>query len=473
MNKYKSLASNTIIFAIGNLGSRLITFFLVPFYTNVLTTAEYGIADLVTTCANIIVPIFSLVIQDAVLRFGLSKEYDQKSVFKNAIIILCIGAIASLCIVPALDYYEPLKEWKIYLYVTALSIMASNILFSYARAKEMNMLYAVGGMVNTLVLATTNVLFLAVFHIGVKGYLLANIIGQIVAVILLFVFTKAYKDILTSKYDKLLMREMIVFSAPLIINNLSWWILNSSDRLMVEHFCSAADLGLYTAASKIPALLSIITTIFSQAWTVSAIKDYDSEKDKKFYESIYRLLSFVMFLGCSALILIIKPFMHVYVGTDFFESWRMVPFLLVGAVFFSFSSFFGAIYGALKKNFKVALTTFVAAIINVLINFWLLPEIGVVAAAISTAIGYLVIGIYRMLDSQKMFRFSIDYLRFAINSIIIVLQTAFVFFDFNIYVVSVCAILLILIVNRKDIKEFIKTINAFVKEHFGGKKTDI
>lgn len=450
-NKYKALAGNTIIFAIGSFGSKLISFFLVPLYTNILTTAEYGISDLVTTCANLIVPIFSLTIQDAVLRFGLSKAYGRESVIKNAWVVFLLGALASLSIIPALQLYEPLKEWRYYLYAISLVTMASNIMFAYARAKEKSRLYALGGVINTVVLALANILFLLVFRMGVQGYLLANILGRAAAVLFLFFFTKAYEDIKGEKTDKLLMREMIAYAAPLIINSISWWILNSSDRIMVKYYCSASSLGLYTAASKVPALLSIVVTIFSQAWTVSAIKDYDSEKDKTFYANIFRIFCFVMFVGGAIVILITKAFMKIYVGDSFFETWNLVPLLVVGAVYYAFSSFFGAIYGALKKNIRVGLTTLVAAIINIGINFWLLPKIGVLAAAVSTAMGYFVIGVYQMLDSQRLFRFQINYIKYGINSVILIAQAVLVSLNIHIYLVSAAALGTMLIVNSKDI----------------------
>ena len=147
---------------------------------------------------------------------------------------------------------------------------------------------------------------------------------------------------------------MIKYSAPLIANNLSWWILSSSDKVMIEFFIKD-DLGLYTAASKIPALLSIVTTIFASAWTISSIKEYDDdgEKDKSFYSNVFKFFSLLMFSVALAILLVLKPFMSIYVGKEFFESWVFVPFLILGTVFYSFGSFFGAIFGALKRMYRV------------------------------------------------------------------------------------------------------------------------
>lgn len=94
-DKFKKLASNTMIFAIGSIGSKFITFLLVPIYTNTLTTAEYGTTEIVVTAINLLIPFLSLSIQDAVLRFGLAPDVEAKKVIKNAVFIVGIGSIIS------------------------------------------------------------------------------------------------------------------------------------------------------------------------------------------------------------------------------------------------------------------------------------------------------------------------------------------------------------------------------------------
>ena len=140
--KYKSLVSNVLIFAIGSFGSRLISFFLVPLYTNVLSAEQYGLADLVTTVANLAVPIFSVVIQDAVLRFGLSEKYSSGVICKNSFVVLLIGSLLSLGIVPLINLYPSLAEWRWYVYATLVVNMFSNVIYAYARSVEKNKIYS-------------------------------------------------------------------------------------------------------------------------------------------------------------------------------------------------------------------------------------------------------------------------------------------------------------------------------------------
>ena len=463
-SKYKKLVSNTAIFALGSLGSRLISFFLVPLYTNVLSRDQYGIADLIITSANMIVPIISLVIQDSVLRFILSKQANKNEVVKCSFIVMAFGIIVGLAITPLLGLYPAFTEWKYYLSIICISNMIYNVMLAYTKAIEKNKLYSIVSIINTIVLCVCNILFLTVLKFEISGYLISNIVAHFVSIVLLILFTGVLKGVFSAKYNKELMKQMLKYSIPLIANNISWWILNSSDRMMVEYYCSAAQLGLYTAAAKIPALLSVITTIFSQAWSVSAIKEYDGQKDKSFFTNVFKAFSLIMFLACSIVVMISKPFMSVYVSNEFFESWQFVPLLVVGAVYYSFSSFFGSIYGALKKNISVGYTTVIAALINIFINLFFLKRIGVFAAVISTAISYFAVGIYRMLHSRKFFSFKIDFLKFVFNSIIICVQAIFVSLDMYIYLVSIVSIVLLILVNLRDIKQSIQIVKTIISK---------
>lgn len=468
--KYKELSGNTIIFAIGTFGAKVIMFFMVPLYTNILTASEYGTADLIQTISSLFVPIFSIMIQDAVLRFGLSENINKRSVLKNALFINLIGMLIAIILVPILTYYKPVEDWTVYLYCILITNMLSNVLFSYVKAINKNKLFSLCGILSTFILAGLNVIFLLFFKLGIKGYLLSIIISQLFSCLFLAININLYKDLKNISINRCLMKEMILYSLPLIANNLSWWILNSSDKLMVEHYCGSSDLGLYTAASKIPALISIINTIFLQAWTISSIKDYEKEKDKKFFKNIFRFYSLAMMITTSFILLIIKNLMNVYVGVDYRASWRYVPLLLFGTVFYGFSLFFGTIYSAAKKNMNIAISTAAAALINIFINLILLGRIGVIAATISTAISYFAVGVYRMIDSRRFLRFDINLNFFIVNTILLLCQTIVITLDFHNVLCSVITIFLLIIINYNFILDLCHLFIANIKKYINVKR---
>jgi hypothetical protein len=113
--KFKALIKDTIFFAIGSIGSKLILFFLVPLYTNFLSTSEYGVADLIFTVSQLLIPIFSVVIYSAVLRFGLTEGQSKEDCLLCGYIVLIIGSIICIISTPFMSLYQSIAAWKWYL----------------------------------------------------------------------------------------------------------------------------------------------------------------------------------------------------------------------------------------------------------------------------------------------------------------------------------------------------------------------
>lgn len=450
--KYSRLLKDTLIFAIGGFGSKLILFFLVPLYTNYLTQAEYGISDLVFTFSQLLIPIFSLTIYNAVLRFGLAKNEQKENVLIAGFIIFGIGSALCLAITPIFSLYAPLSEWKWYLttYVT-LSILNSMIL-NYIKVLGKNKLYAAISIIQTLVLAVSNIALLIGLKVGIRGYLLSNIISCLVAVLIGFFASNIIGGLRRGKVDFKVIKRMVAFSAPIIFNDLSWWLIHSTDKVMIQYMVSNADLGIYTVATKIPALINVIILIFSQAWGVSSILENESTNDPKFYSNIFRVYSFLAFGATIFLTLIIKDFMRIYVGSDFTGSWQYVPLLLASASFSAISSFYGSLYGAFKRNLSSMVTTIIAAVVNIVLNYFFIKLYNIWGAVIGTVAAYVVIAILRMIDTRKFVKFKIGLLEFCLNGAIVLAQTILIAFGFNIYIVSSCAIVLFLVANIRSIK---------------------
>ncbi len=454
--KYKSLIKDMFVFAVGGIGSKLILFFLVPLYTNFLSTEEYGIADLVFTVAQLIVPIVSIVIFDAVLRFALAKDERKEDVLLSGYIVFGVGACLTICVTPLLRLYPLLSEWKWYLCLYVILTILSNIELNYIKAKEKNALYSTISIIQTLVMALGNVVLLVVLRWGIQGYLLANIAGMVVSGAGIFIFGKLWEDMRVAKFSFPLLKKMIKYSMPLILNNISWWIIHSSDKIMIELMIGASMLGIYTVATKLPSLVNVFIGIFSQAWGVSSTKEIEGEADKKFYSKVLNMYSFVVFSAAICIIAIIKPFMRIYVGVDFLDAWNLVPLLLVSAVFSAISSYFGSMYGALKKPVNVTVTTLIAAGINIIVNFLLIPKMGVLGAVIGTVAAYVMIAFLRMFDILRYIKLKIAWDKLIINSIIILTQAILVSLDIYGYIISVASICVFIAVNFSTIKQMIK-----------------
>ena len=459
-SKYKTLLKDTFIFGLGNLGTKLILFLLVPLYTNYMSEAEYGTADLVFTIAQLMTPFISVVIFDAVIRFALSKNEKKEDVILVGITVLGLSAVLGLLITPIVGLYKAVAEWKWYLYFYVIFNIAGSIEFCYLKAKGRNKTYAFLSIVQTGLMAGLNVYFLVCRAMSIQGYLLAYIISNVIVDVCLFFAASIASDLRKARFDANLFKRMVLYSAPLILNNVSWWVIHSSDKVMVEAMVSTVALGIYTAAAKIPALINVIVSIFQQAWGISAVREYETSNDKGYYSTVFRYLFLLISGACIFFVSIMKIFMNYYVGKAFTDAWHYVPLLLVSAVFAGVAGYFGSMYGALKKSVNNMLSTMIAAVVNIIVNWLLIPYIGIWGAVIGTLIAYTAIAFVRLFDVKRYVTIDVNWDTFLLTIFVLVLQAVFVSLDIHIYLVSIMAVFAYMVINFRDLKVLLKTIKT-------------
>ena len=178
MNPYKSLMANTVLFGISTFGARFLTFLLTPFYTRILSSAEYGVTDLLLQTGNLIIPIASVGIANGVIRYGLERSTDKNSVFTTGLLTASAGFVVLLLLSPLLDRVAFLSGyvWLILLYVLAANV--HSVCNQFARSIGHVRLFALDGILRTALTILFNILLLAVFPMGVTGYVLANVLAD-------------------------------------------------------------------------------------------------------------------------------------------------------------------------------------------------------------------------------------------------------------------------------------------------------
>lgn len=452
------------MFGLGSIGSKLILFFLVPLYTNYMTQAEYGTADLVFTVSQIIIPILSVTIFDAVVRFGLVKTNNPEDVLLNAFAVLGAGVFVLLLITPLFSFYNAISEWKWYLCGYSALNMGVYVELNYLKVQDRNLIYSIASFAQALVLAIMNIILITKLRLGIKGYLLSNVIACTVTFVAVFFVGHIGVALRKAHFKKELLAEMLAYSAPLIINNISWWIIHSSDKIMLRAMVGAAALGIYTVAAKIPSIINVLISIFSQAWGLLAIREIEESDDTEFYTEIFVHYSTLIFIFAGLLISVSKPFMEIYVGRAFADAWQYVPLLLVSAAFSAISAFYGAMYGALKKSRNNMLTTLSAAVINVVLNFIFIQICGIWGAVIGTVAAYLAIAVIRACDMQRFIKINALWGRFAINILLLVVQALSVSFNFIPIPISAMTITGIIVLNFKSLCYAAACIKAMLQQ---------
>lgn len=461
--KIKNLVIDIIIFGIGTIGSKIILFLLVPLYTIAFTEAEYGIADLIYTLGQFIVPVISLAIYSALLRYGMSKDEKKEDVLLNAMLIWVIGSVGTLLLIPLFNLYTAISSWKWYLYLYIIVCFANNNATAYLKAKGENRKYALLAIAQAFILVICSFWFLIGMNWGINGYLLTLILSNALIAILGMLLGNVCGDLKKASFNKKLLHSMIVYSLPFVLNDISWGIIHSTDKIMLELMVGETLLGLYTTAAKIPSIINVITTIFAQAWTLSSTREYETDNDIGYYSKIYNIYSVIMFGACILITAFIKPFIRIYVSADFFEAWKYVPLLMVSAIFLGIASFLNALYGAMKKSKNMMVTSIFAAITNIIINFIFIPKCGVLGAIIGTLVSYILVAVLRMWDIHRNIPIKYYISKHIILSGIVLVQALLVGMDIYGELVSIVAVVIFVIYARKDIVNIVKFCCGLVK----------
>ena len=439
------LAKNTAIFAIGNVASRLISFFLVPLYTNILTTAEYGVVDLVNTLCTVLAPILILNINEAVMRFALDKGANYKKIMSTGLTVFVGAILFGILVIPASSLFSEVAPYSTYIYFYTVTLAGSQLFLCYLRGKENIAFYSVGSVLQTMTIALFNILFLAVLHKGIKGYFLAYIISNIITILFAFIAGNVREVIRDYKFDIKLTKAMAAYSVVLIPNTFMWWIINSSDRVMVTSIIGVAANGIYAVSYKLPSLVSTMTGIFNQAWSYSAIREDGAEDENEYNNMVFnRLISIVMLLSI-ALLTIVKPFLRLYVGMDYYSAWEYTPFLIIGSAYLTLATFMATSYTVHKDSFGYLFSATFGTVLNIVLNFLLIPIIHVYGAAFATCISYIAVFAFRLIHTKKYIKYNIKNKEFIGGSVFLILSSISLFLD-NYFGVIIQSIILLLAV---------------------------
>lgn len=215
MNKYKKLFGNTLVFAVGSFGTKLLGFLLVALYTRVMSEGEYSTVDLIYQTVNILVPLVTFSMSDAVIRFGMDNEYDHRKVYTCANLCVLFGMTVFMLFTPLVSKINTIGDYSFLLYIYCYFSCFRQIASQYVRARGYVKLFAADGIFSVLTQVICNLVLLLGFKLGVTGYILSIVISDGLSLCMLTLIAGLNKSLDTSFISPKLIREMLKFSAPL------------------------------------------------------------------------------------------------------------------------------------------------------------------------------------------------------------------------------------------------------------------
>lgn len=415
MDKNISLIKNTAILSVGKICTQCVNYFMLPLYTAVLSQAEFGTADLIISYVSLLTPLVGLQFDQGIFRFIIDDRDDEKKqykvfssvIFTNLLQIFVFEFVAIvLALLVKIEYIN-------YILVTIpISILGSSIL-QFLRGKGQNFHYAVISFVSATIQVFCNVILLVVLNFKTEGLLLSMVIGNLAVLIYAVLVNKIYKYFSFHHVDVTVIKEVARYSLPLLPNQFAWWVMNLSDRSILTAVIGASANGIYSIANKFSSLFITFYNYFNMAWTETLSISMDESDLSQYIGKMVNKLFDLLFFFNALLVLSMPITFKLLINDNFYDAYWQIPILLLAVFFQAIQGLYGAIYVAFKDSKSIAVSSSLAALINLVIDIICIRYIGVYAASISTLVSFMFLMIFRYFDSAKYISAKIDMKRIA------------------------------------------------------------
>lgn len=412
MNRECKIIKNTIVYSIGNFGSKILAYVMVLVYTHYLSTSDLGYYDIIITTVSLLQPIILMMFDDGAYRWLV----DDKQKNKTLIIATCIKAIlvtTSISIVALFALNLKFHfTYVVYIALYLASCMIYQMILNTIRGLGNSRLYATSGILNSGILLVLEVIGIIILGLGIEVLILAKIIANVITILFFYAKQVELHGLMKYKFNYSLAKDIYKYSVPLIPNNISWWVVNSSDRYIILFALGTTYNGIYSLSNKFPTIVTTVAGILYLALQETIIKEYESPDRDDFYSNIFRKYYIILFSIVICGIPSTKVIIELFVSQEYKTAWMYTGFLYLGTVFSALSSFLGIGYQISRETRRSLASTVTAAAVNIGVNILLIQRIGLHAASLSTMVAYIFLMIIRINHSKKYFSLYINWIEF-------------------------------------------------------------
>lgn len=458
MGRYKTLAKNSTYVFIGNIGSKLIGFFMLPFYTSWLSVEEFGTTDLVTVYVTMLLPFVTFSLSDAIFVFPSNCDKKKQTEYLTSALFFVALSFAILAVIFFfIRYFYIFKEnvfntyiW--YIFILMITSFLQGFTQQFCMALKKMFVFSFTGILLTFFMALFG--FMMIPQYGIIGYLNSMIFANLVVVLTTVVVVRMDKYVRLGCFRKDLLYEMLKYTMPLIPNALMWWLIGSLNRVTMESYVGVYFIGLYAVANRIPSILTSLYSPLTNAWKLSVVQEYRKEGFSSFYSNVGRLLIMTISLGTAIIGILSEPLIWILTSSEFHVAWIYSPILIISLIFIGLGSAVDPLFLVVKKSQYYLWSSVIGAAIGLILNFSLIPIVGIWGAVISLVGAQIGINVTRLYFSEKIVKLS-SKLQIYIYVVLAILANLLLVVLHNYYISSLVLALLLLyyyILNKNQIK---------------------
>lgn len=447
-----NLIKKFLSFSIGGYVNALIGLLTVPIITRILSPEQYGIASLISIIVEMLVVFCSLALDQSFVRFFYEVEEEERGKLLQdclyyPVFITIFSSLIIFIFRNQISIFILGKKEKVIWLIIVFSIVAliiKSFAFLVVRMQQKGGLYSFFYILIKVVEFSFILLFFKIYGNDYKVIVLATLFSTLITSLLMIVVErKIWRLVGKRKIEK---KELLNFSAPLVLTLALTWVFASSDKITIKIFSNLRELGLYSGAFRIVSVISVIQTGFTSFWTPFIYERYSKNPDDLvFYKKANDYLSLIFFL-IGITILVTRNIIIILLGEKYYDSLFIVPMLIFVPIMYLISETTMMGIGFKKKSKYFLYISIIVAVFNIVGNILLVPKYGAKGAAISTGISYIIFFSFRTYFSIKLINFGFNLKRIYIVIALLLSYALYLSFYNNLKYTILLGVLLIITV---------------------------
>lgn len=455
ITKLTRLLKESALYSVNAVALPLIGIILVPIYTRIFSPDEYGIIELITTVTALLTILLIAGLENGIGRYyiDIGSPDDKRKIATTGIAYLALTALIVITVLMVFsnnlssilfqsgDYSQVLL---VALACIPFMVMVSS--FANLLRFRLQPLRAVVLALGTLLLQTALIIiFVVTLNKGIIGIYIATLITQLVFTLVGFILTY---DSYAPGFSVTRLKQILYFGMPYLLLSFCYFIMTNSDRYFLNYFQGLGEVGIYGIGYKMASVIGIAVMGFQFAWGPFIYSTYKDADAKRTFARVFDYVSVAACILVLALSLFSVELLHIFATAQYFEAYKVVPFICAGLVIYTLGGYFSVGVGIAKKTIHVAWTGMVAALVNLLLNWLLIPRFGMQGAAVSAVISFLILAVLLMIISQRLYkvpyRFSTNVIMYFVTAAIIAVAYLFIMNDITWINVGIKVLLLLL-----------------------------
>lgn len=420
VSKEEKLIKNTMLFSVGNLGSKVLVLLIVPFYTYFVSIEQMGQYDVLNTYVGLFAPLACLTVYEGIYRWLLERDSNKNEIIKTGVSVIFLIMI----LFDALAFLF-FSFWKFEYSIDFILLIDATVIYTttqfLTRGLRNNKVYALQGVIYSISLVLSNIVFVILLRYQARGLILSMIIAYLLSTLYMILSQRLTSYFFRGNKSNLLAGKLLMYSVPMVPNNIAWWLVAASNRIVINLSLGLSANGVFAIAMKFPTVVNLLSTFFYQAWQEQAITEYDSKERDEYYSKVFNSYSKILLSGILVLLPITKVVIVFFMEKAYVSAQNYVGILYLSSVFSALAGFYGTGYLSSRKTMGALYTTGIGAAVNVALCFILVTPLKIVGVAIASLCGNLIIMFSRVIQTKQFFHIKINIKEFFL---LIVIYTA-------------------------------------------------